>query len=284
VPMVFRRSGEVFDVLVRLRGVHGEAELAELVQSGPKIEPDKAPEPKPGDPPKDAPKKTPPRRQAHAKPEPMPEIVKQHFLEKTGYVNYYFNQLERDRVWKALVARGDYAALAGAWTLSGETATGEEIRFEISDALASIKLPSGELIVELEGDLAARLDPPGSGGLLVSLAMWRRFLLAGPAGFGEVTYWGTAPVEGRERLADVLVGTYRDLECRFLCDSVDGQLVAMEMLPEEDTDPCELHFSDFREVEGRIFPHKIEVRHGDGVYQIDALKEIKIAPVTEKLP
>jgi len=76
VPMVFRRSGEVFDVLVRLRGVHGEAELAELVQSGPKIEPDKAPEPKPGDPPKDAPKKRPQPRQAHAKPEPMPEIVK----------------------------------------------------------------------------------------------------------------------------------------------------------------------------------------------------------------
>ena len=49
---------------------------------------------------------------ASAKPAPLPEIVKKHFVAKPGYVNYYFNQLNRDRVWKALVARGDFRALA----------------------------------------------------------------------------------------------------------------------------------------------------------------------------
>ena len=54
-----------------------------------------------------------------------------------------------------------------------------------------------ELKIDVSGELSERLEPPGSGGLLVALAMWRRFLVAGPGNFGDVTYWGTAPVDGR---------------------------------------------------------------------------------------
>jgi serine protease Do len=280
VPLSFQRKGESSDVLVRLRGVHREAELTEMVQGGPKIEPDEVP--KPGEPPKGRPQRK-PRVNPHAKPEPLSEVVKQHFIEKPGYVNYYFNHLNRDRVWKALVARGDYSALQGAWTITGIAgAANDEVSFGISDEQASIKLPSGEARIELEGELASRLDPPGSGGLLAALAMWRRFLVLGPEKFGEVSYWGTAPLEGRPRLADVLSGTFRDLECRFLFDSSDGQLVALEMTPEEDTDPCELYFSEFQEIEGRILPGRIEVRSGDGVYQVFRCKQFKFDPAAEK--
>jgi serine protease Do len=282
VPLSFQRKGESSDVLVRLRGVHREAELAEMVQGAPKIEPDNPKKPRRGEQPKDQPQRK-PRINPHAKPEPLSEVVKQHFIEKPGYVNYYFNQLNRDRVWKALVARGDYSALHGAWTISGIAgAAGEEMSFGISDEQASIKLPSGEARIELQGELAGRLDPPGSGGLLAALAMWRRFLVLGPEKFGEVSYWGTAPLDGRPRLVDVLEGTYRDLECRFLFDSADGQLVALEMSPEEDTDPCELYFSEFLEVEGRILPGRIEVRSGDGVYQVFHCKQFKFDPAAEK--
>jgi hypothetical protein len=211
----------------------------------------------------------------------MPEIVKKHYVEKQGYVNYYFNELNRERVWKALVARGDYAALDGAWTISGATAMGEKVRFEISERAASITLESGQLKIELTGDLADRLDPPASGGLLVALAMWRRLLVGGPAKFGDLTYWGTAPLDGHEGLADVLDGTYRDVECRFFFGSADGQLAALEMLPQEDTDPCELYFSEYQEVEGRMLPRRIEVRHGDAIYQIYECKEFKFAGTGE---
>ena len=157
----------------------------------------------------------------------MPEVVKQHYLAKPGYVNYFFNQLNRDRMWKALVARGDYAPLRGAWTVLGQAPMNEEVRFELSDTLASIKLPSGELKIELTRALSERLDPPGSGGLLVALSMWRRFLIEGPEKFGDVYYLGTAPLAGRDRLMDVLVATHGDVECRFLFDPTDGQLAGM---------------------------------------------------------
>lgn len=234
-------------------------------------------EPKPGEP------RKPPEPLPHhrAKPAPMPEIVKQHYVEKPDYVNYYFNQLHRQRVWKALVARGDYAALGGLWTVAGMTAAGEKVEFDISDAASTIRLPSGSLSVELVGDLSARLAPPGSGGLLVSLAMWRRLLVGGPEDFGDLNYWGTAPVPGVEGLADVLAGTYRDIECRFYFDPAGGQLASLEMFPEEDVDPCELYFSDYREIEGRMLPSRIEIRYGDAIYQIVDGSQYTFAPHEE---
>jgi hypothetical protein len=208
-------------------------------------------------------------------------VVREHYLARPGYVNYYFNQLHRDRVWKALVARGDYSALSGAWTLSGKmeaVAVADDFKLEASAEQASIKLPAGELKIDLAGSLAGRLDPPGSGGLLTSVALWRRLLTLGPEKFGEVYYLGTAPLEGRDKLADVLVGLHGDVECRFFFDADSGQLAAMEMSPEEDSDPCELNFSEFQEVEGRILPGRIEVRHGDSFKEVFHVKQYDFAP------
>lgn len=282
VPMMYRHRGEPFDVMVRLRGVHSEAELAEMLEGKQKVEPDRPSEPKPGEPQPQKPREPQPSHHAAHRPEPMSEIAKQHYEARPGFVNYYFNQLHRDRVWKAMNARGDFAGAGGTWTLSGETAAAEAVTFELSDAQASIRLPSGELRVDIMGDLAARLDPPASGGLLTSLTLWRKLLTRGPEKFGEVTYWGTAPLVGYDHLLDVLSGTYHDVECRWYFDPADGQLVAMEMFSDEDTDPCELYFTEYHEVEGRQLPGRLEVRHGDGVYQIYELKQAKLDAAPEK--
>jgi serine protease Do len=258
VPLSFARQGERYDVLVRLRGVHAQAELEEMAQGGAKEQREM---PKPGDHPKEP---KPDRKAAPAHPPAeMPQIVKKHFVARPGYVNYYFNQFEQDRVRKALVARGDYAGSGDAWTLDGETAMNEPFTLEFSDKESSIKLPSGQLTIELNGGLSNRQEPPGSGGLLVALSLWRRFLVEGPQKFDEVYYLGTAPLAGHEGLVDVLVAAHDDVECRFYFDPKSGQLASMELYPQQDVDPCELYFSEFDEVEGRLLPARIEARHGD---------------------
>ncbi len=267
VPLSFLHQGERFDVLVRLRGVHAQIELEEMVKDR---EPEPRPKRKPGEEPPDP---LPHPMHPGKKPPPMPEIVKQHFTAKPGYVNYYFNQVERDRVWAALVARGDYAAWNQPWTITGETGGAEEFRLEFSDDEAAIRLPSGELRVALAGGLSNHLEPPDSGGLLVALSLWRRLLVEGPDGFAQLYYLGTAPVAGHDGLCDVLVGFFDDVECRFLFDPAEGTLVAMEMVPQEDVDPCELYFSDFQEVGGRRLPGRIEVRHGDHFEYLFVCKE-----------
>ncbi len=286
VPMTFRHRDETVDVLVRLRGLHAESELADMLQRPAKVEPPDQPDPKPGEPgPDGQPKRRPtpiPGHPPRGKAAPMPEIVEQHYEAKPGYVNYYFNKLHRDRVWDALVARGDYQGLSGEWTIEGTTAAAGIIKLTIADTSASIGLESGELRIEFEDEMAGQLEPPGSGGLLLSLNMWRRLLTKGPKGFDELIYWGTAPVPGVDGLADVLAGAYHDIECRFYFDPADGQLVLLEMYPEDDVDPCELYFADYGEVQGHMLPGRIEIRHGDLIYQIVDCRRYTFASIDEK--
>ena len=78
------------------------------------------------------------------------------------------------------------------------------------------------------------LNPPGSGGLLAALYLWRKLLIGGPGKFGEVTYEGTRSAAGHDGLFDVLLASSDGVESRFYCDPADGQLVGMEMYPDED--------------------------------------------------
>jgi hypothetical protein len=213
-----------------------------------------------------------------AKPAPLPEIVKQHYIAKPGYVNYYFNQLNRQRLWQAFAARGDFSSWPATWTLTGTTSTAEPLKLELADDFASIQLPSGQLKIDLAGSLAEKRDPPGSGGLLVALSMWRRFLLLGDEKFGDVEYLGTAPLAGQTQLMDVLVANHGDIQCQLMFRPADGQLLAVEMTAEEDTDPCELLFSEFQEVEGRMLPGRIEVRHGDEYAQAFTIGQYTLGP------
>jgi S1-C subfamily serine protease len=274
VPLSFMHETQRIDTMVRLRGVHAQIELEEMVAGGESPE-HKPPDQKPGEdkPKEDAPPLPDIMRRLLGKAPEMPEIVKKHFIARPGYVNYYFNQLERDRIAKALVARGSYSGTAPAWVIRGTTGVAEDFRLEFSDSEAAIRLPAGELRTELKGGLSNHTEPPGSGGLLVSLSLWRRMLVLGPEQFGDVYYLGTQPLAGREGLFDVLVATRDDVECHFLFDPADGTLAALEMYPQVDVDPCELVFADYQEFGGRQLPGRIEVRHGDHYEYVFVCKE-----------
>jgi serine protease Do len=330
VPLVYRRDDRIVDILVRLSGVHAEAELAQLLEA--QVQPDKAPHGprgrKPGKPRPDAPPpgdkppggklpdgklpdgpplpdgkspddkspddkspdqapsdpEQPQHAAGHGAPPPLPAIVKEHFIARPGYVNYYFNQLNADRVWRAMASRGDLTALAGKWTISGSLASGGDFEIELTDKQAVVRIPGGEAKCNLDGSLADSLGPPNSGGLMVTLAMWRRLLAVGPKQFGDLYYLGTSPVADRAGLADVLVGTSGGVETRFMVDPGDGALREVEMWPDDDTDPCELYFADYHELDGRMLPGRLEVHFGDGIYQVFTCKRFQFDVAGEPSP
>ncbi len=287
VPLTYRRDGKRFDTLVRLEGVHSEAELQESAASRPSEEP--MPLPKPGEEPNPAPReggkgKEPPRklpipglpgsRTTPNAETPVPEIVEKHFQEKQGFVNYYFNKLNQERVWKAWKARANLAT-DGTWTLLGPREQGGDFRFVLTAQSASLVLPTAETRWNLHDDLAASLLPAHSGGLLPALYLWRRLATAGLDRSGQVYYQGTAPLPGHQGLTDVLVDA-RLGTCRFYFDPIDGRLLALEWFPDEQSDPCEVYFSDYREAEGRLWPGRIEVRYGDDLFATLKIKEVKV--------
>ncbi len=211
----------------------------------------------------------------------MPEEVRRQFEARSGYTNYYFNKLERERVWKAFTARGSFARTAAKWKIKGTLADESLALFEFSDQEAMADLPAALSRVKFTNDLALNRDPEGSGGLLVALHLWQRLLRLGPEKFGQVSYWGTAPVVGQKELCDVLVGVQGGVEARFYF-AAGGELVTMELFTDDGTDPCEIWFGEYQEHDGLRLPRRLEVRRGDGVFAAVKVQEWRVA--AEKAP
>ena len=208
-------------------------------------------------------------------PLPMPEIVKKHFEAKRGYANYYFNKLHRDRVLKAWKEKFPVEGLAGDWTLRGKLDTGAEFELVLTNQGLSMKVGANPVRWSAGPDLSTLLEPQHSGGLFPALYLWRRLALLGAQRFGEVSYWGTAPVINRPGLADVLQGQYAGVETRFYFDPAEGHLVLVELFGDELLDPCEVYFHDYRLIEGRWLPQRMEVRYGDIVFGVFMVSQME---------
>ena len=99
---------------------------------------------------------------------------------------------------------------------------------------------------------------------------------AGRVDFGQITIRRHRSAAGHPGLYDVLNGVGDGVETRFYCDPADGLLACVEMFPDEQSDPCEVYFGDYREVDGRMLPHRMEVRYGDHVFGVFTLIEFRI--------
>jgi hypothetical protein len=300
VPITFRYDKKTVNTHIRLAGVHGDEELLELVQRRPKEapkprpapgkpgekpEPGKDPEKMPGDKPKQErpkqpmPKPAEPKAPAEARPkaDPPPLAVQKMIELRRGYANYHFNLLNRERVWKSASAGADFSNATGTWTLKGTHSRGDTpVEVTLSADKVEGSFPAEKAALDLSKDLDEQLAPSGSGGLLVALHLWRLLLIEGPEKFGDVYYYGTAPQRTIEGQADVLIATRNVVEMRLSFDPAKGRLSLAEMVSDPAEDPCEIEFSDYREVDGRQFPHSMEIRRGEFVYGKLTWTEVKL--------
>lgn len=292
VPLSFIRDGERFDVMVRLAGVHGTEELIQKIQQGGIAPPAPGPERRPDRPDEDKPEDDkPPQLPGRLLPgqlpfaNKVPATIKDVFEARRGYSNYFFNRQNQDRVWQASKSKGDFETSKAVWNLRGRLAGQGPAQINLSDnqVLAQMATNQGnaDLLLDMSQDLESRLEPAGSGGMLLALHLWRYFLTHGPSRFGEVYYLGRAPWPGEERPSDVIVGTHDAVEVWFYFHADDGRLIGLELYPDVGVDPCELSFNGYRDVEGRQLPHQIEIRYGDQSYGVLELDEIQLTPQVE---
>ncbi len=277
VPLVYRHLDREVTIMVQLAGVHRTGELEKLAEGG-EVEP---PGPKPDEPDKEPmPDSEPTPDEIPVEPRArltdVPETVKPYYERKSGYANYYFNRVERERVWKAFLVGGDFSSLTGTWTLSGDLPTGGAVRFELGDKACACKVPAGEYGFELKEDLSQTLDPPQSGGLLAALSLWRRLLVKGPAQYGDVTYLGAMPLEHWGERLDVLAAMHAGVECRFYFDPATGDLGAVEFFPTDDATPCRLRFREYLDTDGRRWPSLVEVSVGNSPYAKFRLQKFEV--------
>lgn len=268
VPVVFRRAGRRMEAVVRLAGLHRPTELAKLVAA------------EDGAPKGPAPDRPPTPQPAAA---PLPEAVKHLYEARSGFTNHHFNVLERDRVAAGIAAALESAMPAGAWVMSGRLDSGAPFRIELSDTRGVIDLPTGTTEVDATGELDADPGPPGSGGMLAALLLWRRLLLEGPTKLGRTSYWGTQPRDpaalgefARVELVDVLETAVASVEARFTI-AAEGAVIGIELWPVPDADPCDVRLTPRPDGQPGM-PAVIEVRHGDAPFGTFHVEDLRFEP------
>lgn len=267
VPLAYRRAGRRHDIVVQLAAVHSAAELAALVAG----EPEPGGGGREGDGPRPPSPRAPEPSRSAAGAAQLPESVRGLYEPRPGFINFHFNAVERDRV-AAAIAKSRAASAAGTWEFSGVRREGGRFRLALGDDTAVIDLPTGTSQIDSAGDLAADAAPPGSGGLLAALAIWRNVVRSGPAAVGSTTYWGTAPRDPHTfvagfatELIDVLDVAVSGMTARIAVDAA-GVVSHMELWMEADAEPCLVRFGRPEPDDPHGLPTRFDVSRGDETF------------------
>lgn len=280
LPLMIRRDNRRYELLVRLMG--NQADVIERPNQPPA----------PGGPP------APPRPQSVPKrPASVGGERAKMYEARKGYSNWYFNALERDKLLDAFKkAAGDFSAVGGKWALTGNFEMADrkgpmaaEIAPGADGSTVRLKLNIETTLQPLQQtDLAQQQEPIGSGGLMMALYHYQRFLTLGPKGFeglfahgGYEPYYpfpadGSAPKSLASLRVDcaVLNTKHGSVNCKWFFSRKDGTLLGFEtyLAKEgenlEDRDPCEVSFHDYKDVDGRKLPHTMQVRYRDKLYAV----------------
>jgi len=217
----------------------------------------------------------------------LPAAVTARYEEAHGYANYWYNRQRQQQLWDRYVKQSQIDQLpAGNWQLAGKLPSGESLQIFLGNARGSIRLPSDQSGALFAGDLDSQLSPPGSGGLLVALHLWQRFLAKGLQQFGEMYYLGQLPTGPEGELADCLVGLYGGVEFRLLFSPASGELVGLDLFASDDLDPCEVRFLEYSTIDGVRLPVRWLVRCGDRVFAellIDSWQVERSSTTTEEV-
>jgi S1-C subfamily serine protease len=280
VPLIYRREDKSTEIVVRLTGVHATSQLAEIIQGKP-LEQDSHPLPPPE--PKEAPDSLPepelPDRDDDTDDPDEPDNPFAHmFVERSGFTNYYFNTLNRDRVWQEFTARsGDWPTVKQRWRISATDDRGQEVLILLGDEKSGIRVGAESWALDPSIDFSTQLYPPNSNGLLVALHYWRRMLVDGPKKFGDVVYFGSLPAE-RPGLLETLIATAGIVETWFLFAPDTNLLDTVEMYPEINSPACRLRLLDYRSEDKLLLPRQIEYRDADGEKRKIEIGRIEFLP------
>jgi S1-C subfamily serine protease len=269
VPLTVRGEGGRRELLVRVQNITPAEKESPM---GNPMQPTPAPGPAPKGP--------------NTTGSPAAKLLKQ----KPGYVNYYFNEVQRDKLLAAMKKHGDFTTVAGAWTAEGNYDLGErkgQIRIEMNektdDPFVKLQLNIEHSLHPLKSGLTPRemAEPIGSGGLMMALYHYHRFLTVGPKGFeGEFAHGGYEPFypypadgSAPKSLAELRVDAsvirtkHGPVTCKWYFAKTDGKLLGFETWLSRDSDPCEVYCHEYKDAGGGLMlPHRLEVRFGDKRY------------------
>ena len=271
VPLVYRREGEQLEMFVRLAGVHATEQLEEIIEGKPlEMSPEPDPDSEPGDKPKkqkDEEDKIPglpddSNDDVESKDDAEePNPYEHMYVERAGFTNYYFNLLNRNRIWDAFKKKcGDWSTVKQRWRITAVTDQDQPITLLLGDEKSGMRIGDDSWTLDPSLDFSQQLYPPRSGGLLLALHYWRKMLVESPQRYGEVIYFGSVPQpQSSTSVAplETLIATSGVIETWFLFSPTTHALESIEMFPEINTTPCRLTLTDYQQDNDLLVPGTI---------------------------
>ena len=238
---------------------------------------------------------------------PIPDTpAKKLYVEKKGFANFHFNELAQQRLLADWHKHGDFAGRKGEWTIDAEmelrqrktglhVSIGEE-KIDETTIHPMVKFVTDTTKYDLDplkanptkDDLTV---PSGSGGLLMALYHYKAFLTEGLKGFVERNSFyaghepfypyptdGSTPKSVKDLRVDceVMKTEYAGVTTKWYFAKTDQKLLGFEVSVENNGDPCEVYLSDYRAVEGRQLPHRLEIRYGDDRFAVLSVKSYQL--------
>lgn len=258
LPLTYRREGEKYDIFVQLRALHRVSELVPDEEPAPEGEPEPDPEePQPDEPMPDQPI---PIEFPVMPMATIPEEYAHMYVERRGFANYYFNEVERARVMRGIEALGDFSTLAGLWEIEGTTAAGEHFLLKLGQDLAGINVADAIAVQPL--DQPFEDQPIGSGGLLVAMHHFKQLLVDPDAYFSEFYYLGSEPLDGQGPTVDVLVTLRGGATARWFFDRESNAWLGVDLALTENAETCRIRVDGTLSIDNRVLPQTWRVNFG----------------------
>ncbi len=248
--------------------------------------------------------------------QPNKPLVESMLIERSGFANFYYNQLHRNQLWKICHQQSDFAAATGTWTFTGSIAgEGTPVSIEFFADRGELHVGSRTLTADLTDRMSDVVAQRRETGLLVALHALQQFLTLGPERIGDTVYLGTLPVYAGTStvLAEapreaVLQTLWYDAKVRFTFDLTTGRVSLVEVFGDTGQDPVELYVDQYAsllaspqantareadvvdepsDVTQQLLPSRIRLQYGteprlllsiDAVTLGTAAKPIEVAP------
>ena len=289
LPVTYRRDGEKQDIIVRLRALHRKSEMAPKKRPPGPMPPEPKPEPKPkpgddekGEEKKEDQKKKPPQlpiQRLINKPA-VPKEYKHLYVKKAGFANYYFNQLQQNRLLKVVSTWGDYSKVSPKWQITGKDNTQAEFKIGLDEKFVGFLQGEEVFVQQLEGADFENL-PPNSGGMLSSIYHLKLLLTSKGKEFTEFYYLGTEPLDGSPLMVDVLIARLTGVTSRFYFHHETAKFIGFDTQLSDDVDECKIRFKDQIDQDGKQFPKQFQVSYQGQEFNTFTITKISFSDEAE---
>ena len=254
LPLSWRDKTGFHEATIRLRPLHAFQKAPELPEER---KSERRPEGHPG---------SPDEQGGADSKEELPEALTKLFVERDGFCNFYFNEIQQKRLLEPMRSRiGSMGNYQTGWKISfaasgvGIPLTGE---LTLGAVAAGLKLNGAPYLQKANEPMPSE-EPPQLPGFLTSMIQLKRLFAGQDSGFTEQLAMGRTLHLPLRKPVDILITREGARTCRWYFAEGSPLPAAVDVEYGQGMDEARMIFEDWADRGGIVFPGRIGVISGE---------------------